>query len=288
MANKGFKLGGLGAGSSPCCCVSGCTAKICLLNTCGGVATSVPITVTKGAFSYSGTSDPITGCMTFTIPAAGSGYTVTTTGAGRYANSSNSVSLTCGGASTNITLGPKSGYVCGCFAEPIPTTLSYTLDGQTGTITLVSGSASLSLCAPQTIITYPATQCTSFLAANPCTIAAGSAQAQFLFNFTSTCQIIQKFWCGTDCTDLATSGCTHQPIYIASSCAHFAPNFIATTTCDCIWLFTGGIGRFGQTGLVQIGPTLGPGLPTPVNISVTFSVPSGTCGPVFTNLLLTE
>lgn len=129
---KVFSLGGIG---SPCCC-GACTTTICVTG-CGGNLAGVTVTIKSGVTIIDSGTTTAGGCVTLTIPSAGS-YTVVVSGG--FTNNTSTHTLSCGG-STTIGLGsPPAGSIC-CGTCPVPLTLTLT-DSLSGcTLTYNAGIA---------------------------------------------------------------------------------------------------------------------------------------------------
>lgn len=79
--NKGYSFGGLGGGSSPCCCGSGCTVNIGIFNcSTGAFVVGASVQATGGGTTVSGTTGP-SGIVSLSVPSAGT-YQIQVSAAG--------------------------------------------------------------------------------------------------------------------------------------------------------------------------------------------------------------
>jgi hypothetical protein len=279
-----------------CCCSGACTTTICLANQCtGGVSTNVLVTILSGGTTISSGTTGLLGCVTLSIPSAGT-YTVTTAATTRYASTSSSRALTCGGTTT-ITLFAKTGYGClPCFLEPIPDTLIFTVDGVPYSISgIVTGGGTVNFTDTRSnagMLTFgPFYSCSGAMTTNPC-VSGGSLTTKFIVTFqtggANPCSVNQIY--------AFTSTCTHDVAHVP--CVF--PTDYPFYSND----LTSGGGTFFQwnSGALCLGYcnsncnqaiSIGTGNPVPVNLTLTYSLAGSVCptallGPPLTNVVITE
>jgi hypothetical protein len=276
-------LGTPKAGSG-CGCCAPCTTTIVCSSPCGSgnLAPGVLVTILSGATTIdSGTTNSL-GSVTLTIGSAGT-YTVTTTGTSRYQNTSGSHALVCGGTTTiNLTTG--TGYTClSCFQQPVPNTLFLTVAGTPYTVTNINSGPIVTALVPIANLMVPSASANCTTPANPCTgPISGNLSVPFIFA-AGGCSVNQQWAACTDCTVVALTG---SPCPTPQNTAHF-PNFnnvFITTVFNPQWtIFPNCIGicTVGDSSMVSWTSR-----PTPVNISMSFSIGvDGTTPPVLTATL---
>ena len=216
---KAFSLGGLG---SPCCCGGGpCSITICV-SACSAPLVGDPVTVKSGSTTVASGTTNGSGCVTLTIPSAGT-YTVVVTDP-TFGTLSGNYALTCGGL-LNLSYGnPPSGSVC-CGVCAIPLSLVLTDSIGSHALTFSGGFwTSGLLAAPgfKTMAELPIGTCDGF---NPVTInASGSAAYQYTvtcnFSVGGNLTVTQNWWdqCWIPANQCA--GCTNDLVAcgIAPSC----------------------------------------------------------------------
>jgi hypothetical protein len=263
----------------------GCTTKICLSSGCGGGATNVLVTILNGSTRISSGATDSTGCVTLSIPSAGS-YTVTTSGSARYANTSGTHALTCGGVTT-ISLSPASGYSClACWQEPVPNTLFLHVAGTAYPVVNINSGGIITASVPISNLLVPvATANCSLTVANPCTgPTTGNLSVPFIFA-AGGCSVDQQWAACTDCNVAALSG---SPCPTPQNSANF-PNFnnvFITTVFNQQWeRFPTCIGvcTVGDSSIVSWTSR-----PVPVNITINFPVGVDGTNPPVATATLTE
>lgn len=270
--------------NSPGCCCGECTTNICVTSPCAdtdNLATNVTVTVKDGSGStvFSGTTTSTVACFVATIPAAGS-YTVATSGNARYADTTGTYTLGCGGTVT-INLSPGDGFVCACFAnEPVSENLVIT--GPLDSATVPSNSTTnFTLAASVPVLTpSPFTSCNTGTLTDPC--ATGTGTLDIPFTFTRVCNDVQQGWViATDCTVSITfgGGGGGLHLYGGPSVAPGGTTQQWGTVVNC----------FGYQALADSVTSLFP-VPqsVPINFTVSFLAGIGGTAPPIASITITE
>jgi hypothetical protein len=264
-----------------------CTTKICLSSACGGGATNVLVTILNGSTTISSGTTDSTGCVTLSIPSAGS-YTVTTAATARYNSTSGTHALTCSGVTT-ISLSTASGYSClVCWQEPVPNTLYLTVAGTAYPVININSGPTITASVPisNLLVVAANADCTT-TTVNPCTApVSGNLSVPFVFGIGG-CSVNQQWSACTDCAVADTSG---SPCPTPVNSTNY-PYFVNGTIGD-------GFGELWQSsppprtvcsGLCGNGDSSSQSWssrPVPVNITITFPIGvDGTNPPVLTATL---
>jgi hypothetical protein len=121
----------------PGCCCGGCTVTICVSSSACVTGTPIPgalVTIKSGSTTVASGTTSSGGCVTLTIPSAGT-YTVDVT-ATEWTNFSGSRALTCGGTANVSFTSVATGYFCcNAWPVPLPDTIFFTMCGVTWTLT---------------------------------------------------------------------------------------------------------------------------------------------------------
>jgi hypothetical protein len=269
------------------CTVTICTDSSACSNGIFTPATGVSVAVTNSSgFSAQGTTPSgsgSSGCITLAIPASGE-FTIATSSS-RYADTSVTTKLSCGGRIA-IALDQATGTICSCLAsEPIPAMLiakggdgSTTIDPTNLTFTL---PASVDVLVPDNGGT-----CNGSIEANPCTTGSDLTVQFTPGQDPNACLSIVESWTrSSDCNQ--SEGAPLLPdalsLYLNAPQGGFTEQWLSGPPSDVDSVCMGFV---SQDDLSTGNSTAGP-FPVPLNITINFPA-GGFSSPPISSITITE